>query len=60
MKKFKCYDCGCIFKQEDARKVKDHVGDFWGAPAYRDISVCPDCGSDDFYSYSEDDEEDDE
>ena len=45
--KYKCYDCGEIFDEEDADVRSECVGEFWGAPAYMDYNVCPRCGSQD-------------
>ncbi|MBR4832409.1 MAG: hypothetical protein IKZ97_07270 [Butyrivibrio sp.] len=56
-----CTECGKIFDEDEAKVVHDHVGDFWGAPAYQDFLECPDCGSDmlEDYREEEEDEEDD-
>ena len=55
-----CNDCGKIFDEDDAKVVHDHVGDFWGAPAYQDFIECPYCGSDDIDDYHEEDEEEED
>ena len=40
-----CHECGKSF---DVRKcLHEHVGDFWGQPAYEDNYICPYCESDD-------------
>ena len=46
MRILKCYECGHIFKEEDAGTRSENVGEFWGAPAYMDFNVCPECDSD--------------
>ena len=35
-------------------------GEFWGAPAYKEYLVCPDCRSDEIEEYHESEETDDE
>lgn len=60
MSRLKCSDCGRVFREEDADCKKDYAGEFWGAPAYQDISICPFCRSDDLeeFSYPSEDCED--
>lgn len=41
-----CLDCGRTFAEEEAKTISEIVGEFWGAPASREYSVCPYCGSD--------------
>lgn len=48
MRKYKCNDCGCVFTDEEAGTRTENVGEFWGAPAYKDFIVCPRCDSDDY------------
>ena len=52
-----CNDCGKIFDEDEAKVVHDHVGDFWGVPAYQDFLECPYCGSDEIEDYNGQDEE---
>lgn len=54
MSKMKCSDCGHVFAEEDAETTQEYVGEFWGAPAYQTISICPNCRSEDIdeFSYS--------
>lgn len=43
-KKYVCLDCRKTF--DDPYKWEDHVGDFWGQPAYETHYSCPYCHSD--------------
>lgn len=43
----RCYDCGCVFDEEEADEKRECVGEFWGTPAYESYMVCPKCKSDD-------------
>lgn len=52
---FKCEYCGEIF--EEPVSAKEDRGEFWGAPCYETIYICPACGSDDFYELSKEEEE---
>ena len=45
LKKYKCEDCGEIFNEDEAGTERERVGEFWGAPAYKDFIVCPRCRS---------------
>lgn len=56
-----CCECKSVFSEEEAKVVHDHVGDFWGVPAYQDFLECPFCGSDMLEDYNgQDEEEEDE
>lgn len=57
--KYKCYECGHVFNEEDADTRKDYVGEFWGAPAYQDLPICPNCGSEELDEYTGSDNEED-
>ena len=57
--KYKCYECGHIFNEEEADTRKDYVGEFWGAPAYQDLPICPNCGSEELDEHTGSDNEDD-
>ena len=57
MRKLRCYDCGKIFREEDADTVSEKIGDFWGAPAYMNYNACPVCRSTDLDEVYIDDEE---
>lgn len=54
---YKCENCECVF--EDANTVTEYRGECHGSPAYETYSVCPFCGSTDFYEISEYGREDD-
>ena len=54
----KCYECGCIFDEDEADERSECVGEFWGSPAYQSFMVCPECGSDEIDDYEEENEED--
>lgn len=60
MSKLKCWRCGEIFKEEDAGVRSENVGEFWGAPAYMEINVCPACGCDELEEVSGEEEDEDE
>lgn len=47
MEKYRCNRCGAVFDKSDAGYGQEYVGDFWGAPAYEKVDVCPECDSDD-------------
>lgn len=50
-KKYVCLDCGKTF---DYRyRWEDHVGDFWGQPAYETRYSCPYCHSDEIVTTEE-------
>ena len=53
---YKCFDCGEIFDAEHAGTRSERVGEFWGAPAYKEYIVCPCCRSDDYEEYNEDED----
>jgi len=42
----KCSDCGARFEDYETRTRLEYISEFWGSPAYAEISVCPSCGSD--------------
>ena len=48
---YKCDNCGRVFTDEQADTRKECVGEFWGAPAYKEYLVCPDCKSDEIDEY---------
>ena len=56
----KCYDCGAVFQDYEAREKQEFVSEFWGAPAYANIKICPECGSEEIEEYDEDEDEDGE
>lgn len=57
---YKCGDCGRVFSEDQAETRSECVGEFWGAPAYKEYLVCPDCRSDEIEEYHESEDEDDE
>lgn len=57
---YKCGNCGRVFTDEQADTRKELVGEFWGAPAYKEYLCCPDCRSDEIEEYYESEESDDE
>ena len=46
-----CYQCCNEFENPDS--YEDHVGDFWGQPAYETRYVCPICGNEAIYRIDE-------
>lgn len=43
-----CDNCGQILSGADLERKDYYVGEFWGAPAYDNKGVCPECGGDTF------------
>lgn len=60
MTEYRCCDCGAIFDEESVGTSHESRGEYWGVPCYEDVSVCPECGSDCYEEYFEEDEDDDE
>lgn len=40
----KCENCGATFTE--GKIINEYRGEYWGAPAYESIEVCPICGDD--------------
>lgn len=57
--KFICNECGNIFDEDEVCKMQDYRGEYWGTPAYEEISVCPYCHGD-FEEYHEEEGEEDD
>lgn len=55
---WQCNDCGLIF--EVPKRWKESRGEFWGQPAYEEVSGCPHCYSGDYDEYREDDYDEEE
>ena len=55
--RYKCYDCGEVFDEEDAGTIRESRGKFWGSPCYETLMVCPKCKSDCIEEYEEEEEE---
>ena len=49
MEKWKCEDCEQVFDATELKHEKECIGEYWGAPAYREYDVCPHCGSEELY-----------
>ena len=43
---YKCFDCLETF--DEPLEYSEHIGEFWGSPAYETFCACPYCGSDAF------------
>lgn len=43
---YKCDDCGYEFKEP--RQGQEYMGQCHGTPAYREYSICPSCGSEEY------------
>ena len=41
--KFKCGDCGKTFSEPKIEH--ENRGEYWGMPAYKNVVICPYCGS---------------
>lgn len=52
----KCSDCGAAFEDYETKTRLEYISEFWGAPAYAEISVCPCCGSDEIEEFEEDED----
>lgn len=59
--RYKCWNCGCIFDEDEAGKRTEHE-EFWGFISSITYNICPSCGEDisDEDEYTEDEEEEDE
>lgn len=55
-----CNRCKHVFHEDDADTRPELVGEFWGSPAYDEIDICPECGSDDLEEIEQPYEECDE
>lgn len=55
---YKCENCGRVFSEDKADTKSEYVGEFWGAPAYKEILCCPDCRSDEIERYTGENEDD--
>lgn len=40
----KCFDCGLIFEEDDARSFTEFVGECHGEKVYETYAECPKCG----------------
>jgi hypothetical protein len=58
--KYKCYECGKIFDEDEAKTYRDYRGEFWGSPSYETMMCCPSCRSDEIEEYEEPEEEEEE
>ena len=38
---YKCCECGAVF--EEPATWKEYRGEYWGDPAYEEMSGCPEC-----------------
>lgn len=58
---FKCECCGEIFEEPHIRVFKEYH-EFWGMSCYEALTeaTCPECGSEDFREYDEDEEAEEE
>lgn len=57
MRKLYCSNCKQVFSEDEAESRNENVGEFWGAPAYLEVNVCPFCRSDEIDEYEGGDEE---
>ena len=65
---YRCGDCGSIFDEPDIREERGCYEDDCGVFSmfeshnyyFREIEVCPDCGSEFIFSYCEEEDELDE
>lgn len=42
----KCLECGKVFEDDEIAHWQEIRGEFWGEPAYEDVSGCPYCQGD--------------
>lgn len=52
---YRCDDCG--FEFEEPKEYEDFVGYYGSQRAYQTIYLCPECGSDDFFELTEEEED---
>ena len=52
-----CNHCDEVFDEDDRQPLSELVGEFWGSPAYDTYWVCPNCGSEDYEEYTDEDDE---
>ena len=45
---YKCRECGHIFDEGEEAVWKEQYGEYWGMPAYREMTGCPMCHSEDY------------
>jgi len=55
---YRCPDCGLEF--ETPVRVRECIGEFWGAPAYEEYSTCPRCECEHYEEIKDDDEDEEE
>lgn len=55
--KYICDDCGAIFDEDDVGLVEQPTEYDNGVDGAWYDRVCPECGSEDFYEYTENEEE---
>lgn len=39
-----CLECGKVFEDDEIAHWEESRGEFWGEPAYENMSGCPHCG----------------
>ena len=46
MKLYKCCECGHVFEGDEVAVWTESRGEFWGFPAYEEMTGCPRCKGD--------------
>ena len=57
MSKYKCYDCGEVFDEDDAGSVEEYHPEVHASEWFM---CCPECGSEEIERYHEEEEEEEE
>ncbi len=58
--KYKCWDCGEIFDEDDSGTIYESRGEFWGASCSEAMMCCPSCNSMEIEEYDEEEEEEED
>jgi len=53
---YKCEECKFVFERPDV--WKESRGEFWGMPAFEEVTGCPNCNSGDFEEYKGENDDD--
>ena len=51
MKSFKCANCPCVFREDEAKIVEDDMGVTDPYPIYKRFLACPSCSSEDLFEF---------
>ena len=51
MKMYKCANCPCVFREDQAKIIEDDMGVTDPYPIYKRFLSCPACGSEDLFDF---------